>query len=60
MRRERDGFMRKLDMLQQEVKDKSETLATNEKELQELFLSWQRTTEEHEKSKVNMNDTNSF
>lgn len=52
MKRERDGYVRKVDMLQQQEKEKNRILAHNEKELEELFRSWQRTTEEHEKYKV--------
>ena len=52
MKRERDGFMRKVEMLQLEMKEKNEILATQENEFQKLLQSWERSSEQHEKSKV--------
>ncbi|XP_033209680.1 GRIP and coiled-coil domain-containing protein 2-like isoform X2 [Belonocnema kinseyi] len=52
IKRERDGYARKVDMLQQQEKEKNRILAHNEEEIEELFQSWQNSTKEHEKYKA--------
>lgn len=52
MQKDRDSFKRKIDEMQKEVREKTDILCDNEREYHELFLSWERTSEEYKTSKV--------
>ncbi|XP_051173432.1 girdin-like isoform X2 [Leptopilina boulardi] len=52
MQKDRDSFKRKIDEMQKEVREKTDILCDNEREYHELFLSWERTSEEYKTSKA--------